>query len=91
MLDLSDAFDTVVHENLLNDLKFIGIDEDVYKWFESYLQNREVAVVISHIKSETRRLTKGVPQGSVLGPTLFIIYTIELSWILKKHNVSFRF
>ena len=40
MLDLSAAFDTVVHEYLLNDLKFIGINGSAYRWFESYLQNR---------------------------------------------------
>ena len=84
MLDLSAAFDTVVHEYLLNDLKFIGINGSAYRWFESYLQNREVTVVVSQSKSETRKLTKGVPQGSVLGPTLFTIYTIELSWIHKN-------
>ena len=62
----------------------IGIDGDACRWFESYLEEREVTVTISHTKSETRKLTKGVPQGSVLGSTLFTIYTIELSWILKK-------
>ena len=97
MLDLSAAFDTVVglHEYLLSDLKFIGIDGSAYRWFESYLQNREVTVVVSQGKSaqgksETRKLTKGMLQGSVLGPTLFTIYTVELSWILKKHNVTFK-
>ena len=60
MLDLSAVFDTVVHEYLLSDLKFIGIDGSAYKWFESYLQNREVAVVVSQSKSDTRKLTKGV-------------------------------
>ena len=60
MLDLSAAFDTVVHEYLLSDLKFIGIDGSAYRWFESYLQNREVTVVVSQSKSETRKLTNGV-------------------------------
>ena len=45
-------------------------------------------MVVSQSKSETRKLTKGVPHES--GPTLFTIYTIELSWILKKHNVTFK-
>ena len=90
MLDLSGAFDTVAHEYLLSDLKFIGIDGSAYRWFESYLQNREVTAVVSQRKSEIRKLTKGVPQESVLGPTLFTIYTIELSWILKKNNVTFK-
>ena len=90
MLDLSAAFDTVVYKYLLSDLKFIGIDGNAYRWPESYLQNGEVTVVVSQKKSETRKLTKGVPQGSALGPTLFTIYTIELSWILKKHNVNFK-
>ena len=90
MLDLSAAFDTVVHEYLLSDLKFIGIDGSAYRWFESYLQKKEATVVVSQRKSETRKLTKGVQQGSALCPTLFTIYTIELSWILKKHNVIFK-
>ena len=47
MLDLSAAFDTVVHEYLLSDLKFIGIYRSVYIWFESYVQNRKVTVVVS--------------------------------------------
>ena len=59
MLDLSAAFDTVVHEYLQSDLfKFIGIDGSAYRWFESYLQNRKVTAVVSQRKSETRKLTE---------------------------------
>ena len=90
MLDLSAAFDTVDHQILLNDLKTVGFDDDVFMWFKSYLQDRKVTVVISNEKSEIKSLSKGVPQGSILGPLLFSIYTIELSNILRKHNVKFK-
>ena len=90
MLDLSAAFDTVDHEILIEDLKIVGIEEEVLKCFRSYLNNRKATVVISRIKSAIQILTRGVPQGSVLGPLLFCIYTIELSRILKSHNVKFK-
>ena len=90
MLDLSAAFDTVDHDDLLDDLMSIGVGGEAHKWFKSYLQKRSVTVIVSNCKSETGNLTRGVPQGSILGPILFNIYTIELSWILKKHNVKFK-
>ena len=90
MLDLSAAFDTVDHKLLLDDLRHVGIDNAVYNWYDSYLKNREVQVVISGEKSEIKKLARGVPQGSVLGSLLFCIYTIELSNILNKHNVKFK-
>ena len=90
MIDLSAAFDTVNHTYLLEDLKNVGIEEDCYRWYETYLQGREVTVIISNTKSETRKLTKGVPQGSVLGPMLFSIYTRELAMILEQHNVKYK-
>ena len=91
LLDLSAAFDTVVHEFLLEDLVAIGVTEDALKWFESYLSGRKFCVAIAKEESESRQQIRGVPQGSVLGPTLFSIYTIELSWILSKHKVKFKF
>ena len=90
MIDLSAAFDTVDHDYLLEDLKKVGIDEDCNRWYETYLRGREVMVIISNKKSETRKLTKGVPQGSVLGPMLFSIYTRELAWLLEQHNVKYK-
>ena len=59
-------------------------------WFKSYLENRSYHVIINGTKSERRTLQRGVPQGSVLGPVLFSIYTIELAWILKQHSVKFK-
>ena len=90
MLDLSAAFDTVNHELLLEDLRTIGIKDEVYRWYKSYLENRSIAVVVSNERSKKKDLKMGVPQGSVLGPLLFEIYTIGLSKILDKHKVNYK-
>ena len=77
MLDLSAAFDTVDHQRLLFKLKhYFGINSNVLKWLISYLNNQTSAVVINNIYSTKRSLLFGVPQGSILGPLLFIMYTI---------------
>ena len=68
----------------------MGIEDDAYRWYKSYLENRKVTVIISNEKLEIKSLTKGVTQDSVLGPLLFGIYTIELSKILWKHNIMFN-
>ena len=73
-LDLSKAFDTLNHIILLNKLHHYGS----LNLFKSYLQNRKQYVVINNAKSETLDITTGVPQGSILGPLLFIIYIIDL-------------
>ena len=90
LLDLSAVFDTVDHELLIDDLMYIGVEGVALKWFKSYLENRSYHVIINGTKSERRTLQRGVPQGSVLGPILFSIYTIELAWILKHLSVKFK-
>ena len=72
-LDLSKAFDTLNHEVLLYKLKFYGVNNDSLKLFKNYLTNRKQYVEYDHIQSETVTASTGVPQGSILGPLLFLI------------------
>jgi hypothetical protein len=89
LLDLSAAFDTVDHTKLLSRLdKRIGVRGTVGKWFHSYLTGRTQAVAITSQLSERVDLACGVPQGSVLGPQLFTIYTSPIGDICRKHGIQ---
>ena len=89
MLDLSAVFDTVDHNCLLYKLKNnFGITGNVLQWLSSYLSNRSSSVVINGCYSTNKIYTFDVPQGSVLGPLLFILYTNELSDVCKEFNLK---
>ena len=77
-LDLKKAFDTVDHDVLVAKLSLYGIQESAYDWFKSYLNNRTQKCVVNGSLSKVCSLGCGVPQGTNLGPLLFLIYINEL-------------
>ena len=91
LLDLSAAFDTVDHQLLLSDFSDCGVQGTALSLLESYLENREQCVAIGESQSEPTTLQYGVPQGCVLGPGLFTVYTGTLAFLLEAHGVSYHF
>jgi len=91
-LDLCKAFDTVNsvnHQILLKHLYNIGISGLTHKWLTSYLDNRQQYVQINGVRSRLEKITCGVPQGSIMGPILFIIYINSISSLELKGNINY--
>ena len=89
MLDLSAAFDTIDHDIFLSRLcNVYGITGNALDWFRSYLTGRIQRVVIEDSVSVDQELDFGVPQGSVLGPRIYCMYTKPVSDIIQRHGLS---
>ena len=83
LLDLQKAFDTVDHTILLYKLKAMGISSSSCQWFEAYLTNRTQVTDLGGTFSSRGNITCGVPQGSILGPLLFLIYVNDMATAVK--------
>ena len=91
MVDMSKAFDRVQHARMVSILFSLGVSGIVLQWFRSYLSDRSQCIRIGNTLSTITVCSRGVPQGSVLGPLLFILYTSELSTVLPISVVHQEF
>lgn len=89
LIDFSKAFDTINHQILLAILHYIGLNEKCINFFHNYLENRIQRVKIGDSISTPLLVSKGVPQGSILAPTLYTLYTSDFIKVIKKCSTHF--
>ena len=86
VLDMSAAFDIIDRQLLLKKLSLIGFEDDVVGWLNSYLSNRSQSVCVNGVQSKLLPTDTGVPQGSILGPLLYTLYTLEVPEVIHEYS-----
>ena len=87
-LDMSKAFDRVNHKILIEKLRHLGFKTNLLRWFKSYLYHRRQQVTVLGETSPTLPVTSGVPQGSILGPVLFLLYVNDLPDKISSSSIA---
>ena len=88
-MDFAKAFDKVPHKRLLYKLHWYGVRGSIHHWIQSFLSNRTQRVIIHGTLSSPVSVTSGVPQGTVLGPLLFLVYINNLSDHMKHSLLDY--
>ena len=88
-LDFAKAFDKVPHIRLMSKVRALGITGKIHRWIENWLNNRKQRVVLNGIASEWTDVKSGVPQGSVLGPLLFLIFINDIDQDVENKILKF--
>ena len=87
-LDLSKAFDTLDHDKMREKLSLLGFNDSAVIWFNNYLTDRTQSITVNGVVSDPKFIQYGVPQGSILGPLLFIIYINELPSVIQNCSIQ---
>ena len=87
-IDFKKAFDCVQHDLLIQKVRTLNLDDLTIRWLENYLTHRQQRVFANNRVSDPKRVTQGVPQGSIIGPLLYILYANDIAKIVKKCHVT---
>ena len=88
-LDFAKAFDTVPHHRLLGKLQAYGIQGNLFHWIKEFLKERTQIVMVNGVESEPTSVLSGIPQGTVLGPLLFVVYINDILEDVESHGLLF--